>query len=58
MHILHTVLYTFPKEVTRRVCLTIKNFFSGDHFPYSHDLNVRFKGGIVGRIWMQVTLRS
>ena len=21
MHILHTVLYTFPKELTRRICL-------------------------------------
>ena len=26
MHILHTVLYTFPKELTRRICLTIKDF--------------------------------
>ena len=28
MHILHTVLYTFLKVLTRRICLTIKNFFS------------------------------
>ena len=28
MHILHTVLYTFPKVLTRRICLTIKSFFS------------------------------
>ena len=27
-HILHTVLYTFPKVLTRRICLTIKSFFS------------------------------
>ena len=27
MHILHTVLYTFPKVLTRRICLTIKGFF-------------------------------
>ena len=26
MHILHTVLYTFPKELTRRICLRIKSF--------------------------------
>ena len=25
-HILHTVLYTFPKVLTRRICLIIKNF--------------------------------
>ena len=28
MHILHTVLYRFPKVLTRRICLTIKSFFS------------------------------
>ena len=27
MHILHTVIYPFPKVLTRRICLTIKNFF-------------------------------
>ena len=33
LHILHTVLYTFPKELTRRICLTIKSFFSGRSLP-------------------------
>ena len=33
MHILHTVLYTFPKVLTRRICLTIKSFFSWWSFP-------------------------
>ena len=28
MHILHTVLYTIPKVLTRRICLTIKSLFS------------------------------
>ena len=28
MHILHTVLYTFPVVLTRRICLTIKGFLS------------------------------
>ena len=28
IHILHTVLYTFNKVLTRRICLTIKSFFS------------------------------
>ena len=28
MHLLHTSLYTFPKMLVRRICLTIKSFFS------------------------------
>ena len=28
MHILDTVLYTFPMVLAKRICLTIKNFFS------------------------------
>ena len=28
MHILHAVLYTFPMELAKRICLTIKSFFS------------------------------
>ena len=28
MHILHTVLYTFPNVPARRICLTIKSFSS------------------------------
>ena len=32
-HILHTVLYTFPKLLTRRIWLTIKSFFSWWSFP-------------------------
>ena len=27
MYLLHTFFYTFPKEVTRRICLIIKSFF-------------------------------
>ena len=27
MHILHTVLSTFPKVLARRICLPIKSFF-------------------------------
>ena len=27
MHILHTALYTFPKMLTKRICLSINNFF-------------------------------
>ena len=49
MHILHTVLYTSPKELTRRIFLTIKRFLVGDHFLYSHDLHVWFRGDVIGR---------
>ena len=44
MHILHTVLFTSPKVLTRRICLRIKSFFFGDHSLYSHNLNVWFRG--------------
>ena len=27
IHILHTALYTYPKVLTRRICLPIKSFF-------------------------------
>ena len=33
MHILHTVLYIFPKVLTRRICLTIKSFSGWQSFP-------------------------
>ena len=33
MHILDTVLFTFPKVLTRRICLTIKNSFIWWSFP-------------------------
>ena len=57
MHILHTVLYTFPKVLTRRICLTNKSLV-GDHFLYSHDLNVWFRDDIVRRNLMVATLRD
>ena len=28
IHVLHTIHYTFPKVLTRRICLTIKSFLS------------------------------
>ena len=28
VHILHTVFYTFPKVLTKRICLSIKRIFS------------------------------
>ena len=28
INILHTVLYIFPKALTRRICLKIKSFFA------------------------------
>ena len=33
IHILHSVLYTLPKLLTRRIFLTIKSFFSWRSFP-------------------------
>ena len=33
MHILRTVLYTFPKMLIRRICITIKGFLSWWSFP-------------------------
>ena len=33
MHILHTVLYTFPKVLRRRICLIIKSFVIKRSFP-------------------------
>ena len=57
MHILHTALQTFPKVLTRRICLLIKSFFRWWSFLYSHDLNVLFRGDIVGRKLMLVTRR-
>ena len=40
MHILHTVLYTLPMLMTRRICLTSNS--------YSRDVNVEFIDGILG----------
>ena len=34
MHILHTVLYTFPMVLTIRICLIIKSFSSLRSFPW------------------------
>ena len=51
MYILHTVLYTFPLVLTRRICASILSRASwiGDHFLYSHYLSVWFKSDTVRR---------
>ena len=49
MQILHTVPFTFLKDLKRRICLTIKSSLVVDHFLYSHDLNARFRADIVRR---------
>ena len=54
--ILYTVLHTFSKELTRRICLTIKSFFVIDHFLYSCILNVWFRADTVRRYKVLVTL--
>ena len=58
MHILRTVLYTFQQVLTRVTGLTIRASLVGDHSLYSWDLNVGFRGDIVRRIQMLVTLRG
>ena len=40
MHILHTVLTTFLKVLTRRIGQQSRASFVGDHFLYSRDLNL------------------
>ena len=37
MHILHTALYTFCKELTRRICNNQELLWLVDHFLYSSD---------------------
>ena len=39
MHILHTVLYTFPRVLTKRIWLTNQSLVD-DHFLYSCDLHL------------------
>ena len=48
MYNLHTVLNTFLKVLTRRICSVIKNFFSWWSLPFC-DFNVWFRGDIVRR---------
>ena len=40
IHILHTTLYTSPKVLTGEFVYQSKASFVGDHFLYSHNLNV------------------
>ena len=49
VHILHTVLYTSLKVLTMGICVRIKSFLFSDHFLYSCDLNVWFRGDIIRR---------
>ena len=44
MHILHTVLFTFPKALSRRICLTIKSFFSWWSYPLFSRLSCTIQG--------------
>ena len=44
LQILHTVLYTFLKVLSRRICKIIKRIFLvGEHFLHSSDLNMWFR---------------
>ena len=53
MHILHTVLYTYPKVLKRRICLTIKIFLVLDYLLYCHIFNMWFRGNNVWRKWIK-----
>ena len=45
MHKLHTVLYTFPKRLTRRICFTIKSCFMV--IIFSILITFRFDSGVI-----------
>ena len=48
--LLFSVLYTFPRVLTRRICLKIKSFLScWIHFPHSCNPNEWVQGDIVRR---------
>ena len=57
VHILHTVLKSFPKVLMRRICLTIRSFFGWRSFPLFPWHDVGFSGDFVRRNWMLVTQR-
>ena len=56
VHILPTLLFTFPLALTRRICLTIKASEVGDHFLNSHDLNWWYSSSAGSRKQMLVIL--
>ena len=58
VHILYKVPYTFTYVVTRRICFIIKSLLVWWSFLYSRDLNVWFKGNILGRIEMVVRVKG
>ena len=58
MHILLTVRYTYCKVWTKRICMQWRASLVGDHFLYSPDLNVQFKGDAAGRNLKPFTLRG
>ena len=45
MPILHTILYTFPNVLARRICLTIKRFFS--YVVSSFLMSLIFDSGVI-----------
>ena len=56
VHILLPVLFTFLKVLIRRICSTIKSFFSSWSFPLFLTLLAWLRGQIVERNYMLVTL--
>ena len=60
IHILHTVLHTPPKVLTRRICLPIKSFLIKLMIIsfYSHDFIVWFRSDVVRRNQMWITAKG
>ena len=58
IHILQTVVYTFSKVLMRRICLTSRASLVADHFIYSCYFYVWYRGDIVRRNWLLVTLKE
>ena len=55
---LPTVHYTFPMVLTKRICLKSRASSVGDHFLYSHDLNVCFRADTDWRNYLLINLRA
>ena len=58
MYVLLTVLQTFPIEIVRSICLNIMTCLPGDHFVYSHHLNVSTSSDDVKRNFDFITVRA
>ena len=56
MYLLRTVLFTFPTVLKRRIFFNNQAHLVGDHFLYSHCLNVWLRADVLKRNWMLLKL--